>query len=159
MFALTLKRRLHGLAAAVQRLPDRQGWLETVGLAALYGGFVLIVGRRAPWLKPGRSTSPLTRTMARAALLLVLPALGEELIFRGLLIPHPDEPLAPRPLALNLAAGQFAFVLRIGQEETVCGPRSTVTASLPANQGYSRAAASQIAESILRSKNGLSQVL
>lgn len=92
----------HRIVAGLRRWPDAGGWRQTALIAALYAlsawglGFATGLYQWAPRLD---------LDMARAALIaLVLPALGEELVFRGALIPTKAEaPRARAEIALALA--------------------------------------------------------
>ncbi len=77
-------------------IPSPRAWLET---GVLWLGFVALAAPVAALagLLPGRVALDDPLVIARLLLLpLLIPALAEELFFRGMLYPHPDEPLPPR---------------------------------------------------------------
>lgn len=79
-------RRLRGLAAGLTSLPDGRAWAES-GAWALG---LLAVAAPLAWagdlLPAGAAPAPSVRTLLEP---FVVPALLEESLFRGLLLPHP----------------------------------------------------------------------
>lgn len=77
--------RRAGRSAAT--LPSARGWTEALvlGVAAGAGGYAL--GRRSGLFRPARGRP----SLALALGVLIVPALGEELVFRGALTPDRDE--------------------------------------------------------------------
>ena len=86
-----MKLALQRLSGALQTWPDRRGWiaaacnllwaLPLIAVFGWIGGFVRFDPR------------PFDGSNIRlAATLLLVPALGEELLFRGLLVPRPERP-------------------------------------------------------------------
>lgn len=95
-----LQRRLaDGLLAP---LDERQVALCLLGLA-LYAAVALALGLGSGFLEPGHPWPRPRRLLSAAASLLPMPALGEELLFRGALLPHPGEG-TPWPVLLAWSA-------------------------------------------------------
>ena len=87
---------LRRLGRALAPPSSRRAWLEA---AALWLGFAALAAPLAipADLLPGRVEFAGPGMALRLFLLpLLVPALAEELFFRGLLYPHPDEPALPR---------------------------------------------------------------
>ena len=103
-----LQRRLaDGLLAP---LDARRLGLCLVGFA-LYAAAALVVGLASRFLEPSHPWPRPRRLLSAAAALLPMPALGEELLFRGALLPHPGE-ATPWPVLLAWSAlGIGLFVL------------------------------------------------
>lgn len=74
------------LIAKLSTVPRFRDWAEAVALAALAGGVVGLLGFSAGFLtwSPSGDWTGIART---GAIALILPALGEELLFRGALLP------------------------------------------------------------------------
>jgi predicted Abi (CAAX) family protease len=72
--------------------------LLAVGLLLGYGAVVIPMGLRNGFLHPTWRTGAQDRWWLRAPLLLAMPALVEELIFRVALLPHPLEGVAAGPV-------------------------------------------------------------
>jgi predicted Abi (CAAX) family protease len=95
-----LQRRLaDGLLAP---LDERQVALCLVGFA-LYAAVALALGLGSGFLEPGYPWPRPRRLLSAAASLLPMPAMGEELLFRGALLPHPGEG-TPWPVLLAWSA-------------------------------------------------------
>ena len=103
-----LQRRLaDGLLAP---LDARQVGFCLVG-SAFYGAVALSLGLASGFLESGHPWPRPRRLLSAAASLLPMPALGEELLFRGALLPHPGEG-TPWPVLLAWSAlGIGLFVL------------------------------------------------
>jgi len=103
-----LQRRLaDGLLAP---LNARQVGLCLIGVA-LYAAVALSLGLRSGFLEPRHPWPRPQRLLGAAAALLPMPALGEEMLFRGALLPHPGES-TPWPVLLAWSAlGIGLFVL------------------------------------------------
>jgi len=103
-----LQRRLaDGLLAP---LDARQVGLCLLGFA-LYSALALALGLGSGFLEPGHSWPRPRRLLSAAAALLPMPALGEELLFRGALLPHPGEGTPWPQLLAWSALGIGLFVL------------------------------------------------
>ncbi len=123
----SLRRRLvAGMADRVVarlRLPGARAWRELAAVAALYA-LVATPVALAAGLLPGDGPAP----WWRLALLPVVPALGEELIFRGLLLPRAPRRRIPwrgalLSLGLYVAAHPLlAWWLRPSALETFAAP-------------------------------------
>jgi predicted Abi (CAAX) family protease len=103
-----LERRLaDGLLA-----PLNPGTLVAVLLvAALYTALALRTGLASGFLEPGHRWPRPGRLLAAAAALLPMPALGEELLFRGALLPHPQEGTPALALLAWVCLATGLFVL------------------------------------------------
>ena len=103
-----LQRRLaDGLLAP---LDARQVGLCLLGFA-LYAAVALALGLGSGFLEPGHPWPRPRRLVSAAAALLPMPALGEELLFRGALLPHPGEGTPWPQLLAWSALGIGLFVL------------------------------------------------
>ena len=103
-----LQRRLaDGLLAP---LDARQVGLCLLGFA-LYAAVALALGLGSGFLEPGHPWPRPRRLLGAAAALLPMPALGEELLFRGALLPHPGEGTPWPQLLAWSALGIGLFVL------------------------------------------------
>ena len=98
------------IEAALRTRPDRAGWNFTVG-AGLLGLALIGLSAWAGGLAHFHPV-PIGMVWLRAALVvIVLPALAEELIFRGLLVPRPDQefPLWRAVATIALFVGWHPF--------------------------------------------------
>jgi predicted Abi (CAAX) family protease len=103
-----LQRRLaDGLLAP---LDARQVGLCLLGFA-LYAAVALAQGLGSGFLEPHHPWPRPRRLVSAAAALLPMPALGEELLFRGALLPHPGEGTPWPQLLAWSALGIGLFVL------------------------------------------------
>ncbi|MCX5957602.1 MAG: CPBP family glutamic-type intramembrane protease [Cyanobacteria bacterium] len=103
-----LQRRLaDGLLAP---LDARQVGLCLLGFA-LYAAVALAQGLGSGFLEPHHPWPRPRRLVSAAAALLPMPALGEELLFRGALLPHPGEDTPWPQLLAWSALGIGLFVL------------------------------------------------
>jgi predicted Abi (CAAX) family protease len=103
-----LQRRLaDGLLAP---LDARQVGLCLLGLA-LYAAVALALGLRSGFLEPHHPWPRPRHLLSAAAALLPMPAFGEELLFRGALLPHPGEGTPWPQLLAWSALGIGLFVL------------------------------------------------
>jgi predicted Abi (CAAX) family protease len=91
-------------------LDARQVGLCLLGFA-LYAAVALALGLGSGFLEPHHPWPRPRRLVSAAAALLPMPALGEELLFRGALLPHPGEGTPwPQLLAWSaLGIGLFVF--------------------------------------------------
>ena len=83
---------LHRLRRSLTTLPDARGWMLCGGVAAATGGLMAAIGFSTGLyaLTPTVPGLPL-----RLLTVLFVPALGEEIPFRGLLVPGRDETAKP----------------------------------------------------------------
>ena len=91
-------------------LDARQVGLCLLGFA-LYAAVALALGLGSGFLEPGHPWPRPRRLVSAAAALLPMPALGEELLFRGALLPHPGEGTPWPQLLAWSALGIGLFVL------------------------------------------------
>lgn len=82
-------RLVRRVRTALTTWPTRRGWWRAAGVMALALGLELAIGLWGGFLKP----SPPDWSVLPGALLLAVfvPALGEELVFRGLSVPGREE--------------------------------------------------------------------
>jgi predicted Abi (CAAX) family protease len=85
--------------AAIATVPTPQDWNLALILLVLYSLIALPIGFKTRLLKVEWVTSPQT-ILTTAAIALIFPAIVEELIFRVLLLPHPQETVTPIFLGL-----------------------------------------------------------
>lgn len=106
-----VRRRLRHVHLAVITRPSRREWWEA---AAIFGGaglLGLVLGLRTRLVRPELMGEPWTTYALLPGVLAVTPGLTEELVFRGLLLPHPQEVMPVRGRMLALVASLAAFVL------------------------------------------------
>lgn len=92
---------LRRLRRSLTTLPDARGWALCGGVAAITGGLMAAIGFSTGLyaLTPTAPGLPL-----RLLVVLFVPALGEEIPFRGLLVPGRDEAARPWPaIAISTA--------------------------------------------------------
>jgi predicted Abi (CAAX) family protease len=110
-----IKRRIADLLAGIVQLPDRAGWRSVLGELAWALPLLLIVAHAGglAWLQspPAASTAAML-----AATLFVMPALLEELLFRGVVIPRHG------PKAKWIALSVLLFVLWHPLQVVTFGP-------------------------------------
>jgi predicted Abi (CAAX) family protease len=106
-----LRRRLRHVQLACATVPSRREWGEAAAIFAGAGALGLAFGLRSRLVRPELMEEPLTSYLLLPGLLAVTPGLTEELVFRGLLLPHPREPVATGGRLLALAVSLAAFVL------------------------------------------------
>lgn len=84
---------LHRLRTGLLTWPDRRGWLLAAAVGAAALAIELAIGLTGGFLRP----TPGDWTALPAALLLAVlaPAMGEEVVFRGLFVPGRDESARP----------------------------------------------------------------
>jgi predicted Abi (CAAX) family protease len=87
LLALPLRRLSDALFTAV----PTSGWVIAVALLGAYAALVLPAGIRSGFLPSQVHPLPPGPLMRLTAGLLLMPALGEELLFRVALLPHPLE--------------------------------------------------------------------
>ena len=80
-------------------------------ILAVYAPLALLLGRREGLLPRTWIWPPLPQLLRRGGLYLLMPAFGEELLFRGLLLPHPLAGLTPLALLPWIALSTGLFVL------------------------------------------------
>jgi predicted Abi (CAAX) family protease len=86
--------------AAITTHPGTKDWRETAALLLLFALLALPLGLQTGFFHPGLSLP--WKTAAGILLIsLLLPAAAEELVFRVLLLPHPQEKARPQALWLG----------------------------------------------------------
>lgn len=81
-------------------------------ILAVYAPVALLLGRRSGFLPPsGWQWPPLPQLLRRGGGYLLMPAFGEELVFRGLLLPQPIEGFGPAATLAWIALSTGLFVL------------------------------------------------
>ena len=112
---MSARRRLADMLEGLRRVPALRGWAR----AALELGWalplMLVVAHAGGLVRPQDPPEPSTLAVL-AAILFVAPALGEELLFRGLLIPR------QRPGALWPVLSVVLFVLWHPLQAATIGP-------------------------------------
>jgi uncharacterized protein len=88
---------------AVKTLPSRRQWLECLALAAAALPVMALAGWQGAFVGFAPEGDPGT-WLRFAALLFLAPALGEELLFRALLVAPPTQPASASKLTLAVAA-------------------------------------------------------
>ena len=112
---MTIKRRLSDLLAGLRRLADRSGWRAVFFELAWALPLLLIVAHAGGLARLQNPPDASTAAML-AASLFIFPALGEELLFRGLMIPQGG------PKAKWIALSVMLFVLWHPLQVVTFGP-------------------------------------
>jgi predicted Abi (CAAX) family protease len=112
---MPLPRPLADSLAAIRTLPGLDGWRRTLIEIAWAIPSLLIVAHLGGLLRPGIAADA-TTALTLAATLFVVPALGEEVLFRALLIPR------ARPTALSIAIATLLFILWHPLQAVTIGP-------------------------------------
>ncbi|HXC74430.1 MAG TPA: CPBP family glutamic-type intramembrane protease [Sphingomicrobium sp.] len=89
---MIIRHRLSDLIAGLRHGPDRGGWLRALAELAWTLPVMLLIAHFGGLIHLAPPTDAIT-SIGLAATLFVAPALGEELVFRGLIIPR-DHPSA-----------------------------------------------------------------
>ncbi len=98
------------LSGALETPLDATGMALALALLGLYAAVALPWGLRSGFLQRRWRPSPPQSLFRQAMALLLMPSLGEELLFRAALLPRPAEAMAP-PAALAWAVlGVALFV-------------------------------------------------
>lgn len=95
---------------ALRSWPGARGWTHCALLFALFVALALPVAHGADLLDPGWRPASARHALALFAGAAVAPALGEELLFRVLPLPHPSESAGVARRALWSVAALAAFV-------------------------------------------------
>ena len=104
-------RRLRDLRAALTTIP---GWRTWRTCALVYGVFLIVaapIGLLAGLLKPGAPHLLASEMATSGALLFLQPALVEEIVFRGVLLPRDADAVRRGRLAAIAAAALAVYVL------------------------------------------------
>jgi predicted Abi (CAAX) family protease len=112
---MPLPRPLADSLAAIRTLPGIDGWRRTLVETALALPLLLIVAHIGGLLRPGLPTDA-TTALTLAATLFVIPALGEELLFRAMMIPR------DRPTSFSIAVATLLFILWHPLQAVTIGP-------------------------------------
>ena len=110
-----LKARLADVYCALRHPPPRSGW-SRAGLELCWALPLMLLVAYAGGLVRLQGAPDLSTIVGLAATLVVAPAMGEELLFRGLLIPHDAPP------ARWIAVSTFLFVLWHPLQAVTIGP-------------------------------------
>lgn len=84
----------HRFIGAVSTLPDANTWLYGAGLLLLFAIIALPIGLLSRFVQFEMERISWQKGLAIIILSLLMPAFAEELVFRGLLLPHPTENLS-----------------------------------------------------------------
>jgi predicted Abi (CAAX) family protease len=98
------------LQRAFWNWPAPPVWRETLLIGGIFGGLALPIGFRSGLLIFHREPMSLFRQLLLALQLLLMPALAEELVFRGLLLPPPAAAAPPGRVARAVALSVAAYV-------------------------------------------------
>jgi predicted Abi (CAAX) family protease len=114
----TLLGQLPVVGTLLQRLSDAlfppvlgPPLLQSLLVLAVYAALALLLGFRSGFLRGPWHWRPWRLVLRHALALLVMPAIGEELIFRVLLLPHPLEGVSQASMAAWGALSVGLFVL------------------------------------------------
>ena len=112
---MSIKRRLADLLAGLRHLPDRAGW-RAVAVELAWALPLLLIVAHVGGLARLQSPPAASTAAMLAATLFVIPALLEELLFRGLIIPRDG------PEAKWIALSVILFVLWHPLQVVTFGP-------------------------------------
>jgi len=101
--------RLESVRIALQSVPVPEVWAKLAGLYFLFVAVALALGFATGFFAFRPIADPALK-WTLPFLLLVRPALLEEIVFRGALVPHPREPVSPRQKWVLAVASLIAFV-------------------------------------------------
>jgi predicted Abi (CAAX) family protease len=109
---MTMARmRLRSVWLGLRTWPDRRAWLRCGGIFVIYAAIAAALGALSGFFRPGLPDWPAWKLILLPLVLLITPALGEELFFRALPLPHPDEAATRRHRLFASALALVAFVL------------------------------------------------
>ena len=106
-----LRARLRSVWLAMRTWPDRRAWLWCGAIFAAYVTLAAPLGAAAGFFRPGLPDWPVWKLILLPLALLISPAIGEELFFRALPLPHPTEARSRRHTLIAAAAALVAFIL------------------------------------------------
>lgn len=106
-----LRQRIRHLGLAFTTRPSRRDWHETAAIFAGAGTLALGLGMQTRLVRVEPMPEPWTRYALLGGLLAVTPGISEELLFRGLLLPHQLESVGPRTRWVAFLGSLVAFVL------------------------------------------------
>jgi predicted Abi (CAAX) family protease len=105
-----LRQRWGDLRDAVTMLPTRDAWTRCALLYVLFLVCAVPVGLVSGLLQPGMPDLSPAAALGVALTLVIRPALIEELIFRGLLLPRRSDALSRPRLYATIAGALLVFV-------------------------------------------------
>ncbi len=105
-----LRARLRSLRRALTTLPSRLEWLWCGGIAALYFLTVGLLGIFSGFLNPGPAALPGRVLPVFAFIIALKPCLLEELVYRGLFVPHREEKATVRSVLIQSAVSLAIFI-------------------------------------------------
>jgi predicted Abi (CAAX) family protease len=103
--------RVRALATGLLVWPTVSAWLISLLVMLLYGGIALWVGLRSGLIKRRVSKPTTPERILTGIRLLLHPALVEEAIFRGLLLPPPSNVSFTTDVVLWFLLSLFTFIL------------------------------------------------
>jgi len=105
-----LRRLRQRLFRALTTLPDRSGWGWSAAALCVYAAGAAAIGIPTGFLKLAPVALRAGTLLGTSAILLLHPSFIEELLFRALPIPHPEEGASTRATAIGAALGVVLFV-------------------------------------------------
>jgi predicted Abi (CAAX) family protease len=102
-----VRLRFRSIGLALRTWPDRRAWAWCGVIFLAYAAIAALVGLAAGFFHFGLPDSPVSKLILLPIALLVTPAIGEELVFRAIPLPHPSE---RRPRAYRLASAAIALI-------------------------------------------------
>jgi predicted Abi (CAAX) family protease len=106
-----IQERLRALANGLLAWPTGYAWLISLLVMLLYGGAALWVGLRSGLIKQRRNVQTTSERILIGARLLLHPALVEEVIFRGLLLPPPSNVSFTTDVVFWFSLSLLSFIL------------------------------------------------
>lgn len=106
-----IRRRVQSLQVALTRMPDRQTWYRCGVLFGASSVVALAAGFWSRLIRVEPIAEPCSTTLALPGILFIFPGIAEELLFRGLLLPHPDEAVSATHRGAAAVGGVAAFIL------------------------------------------------
>ena len=107
LWNLTRTRALRSL----QTWPDAKGWRDCLVAFVLFSAFAIPTGFLTHFFSFQPSAMPPLKFLGVMAILFVFPGIAEELMFRGLVLPHRSEQWPPARLRVALWVSVVIFVL------------------------------------------------
>ena len=99
------ERRWRDLTSALTTMPDARAWVRCACVYAVFLGLAMPIGLMSGLVRPGWPHAGTAELATGVALVFIHPALVEELVFRGLLLPRDPRSMRRGPLAaLTLVA-------------------------------------------------------
>ena len=97
---------------SLQTWPDSKGWRDCLVAFVLFSAFAIPTGFVTQFFSFQPSAMPPLKFLGVMAILFVFPGIAEELMFRGLVLPHRSEQWSPARLRIALGVSVVAHRVR-----------------------------------------------